>query len=489
MRYEAKRKAGHLGFGRIAAVLLVGMGIGSCNRSAPPSSDQRPNILLIVVDTLRADKLGCHGSALGLTPHLDVVARESTRFERAFAHAPWTLPSFASMLTSTYPAQHGAGIRNGEYTKLGPTARTLAECFREADYATGAVVNVDFLTAPFGLDQGYAEDDYDAYGQPDNTQMRKATVTTDVALRWLRKHRTRPFFMLVHYFDPHLVYDPPAEFRRKFARPEDRENLAWSWGTRADLLALRTGKATLDLPAIRRAEALYNGEVAYADAEVGRLLTELDRLGLTDSTILVITADHGEEFLDHGGFEHGHTLYDELLHVPLMLRYPRRLPVKTVSTTVGQIDLAPTLCELARVPLEPTFVGRSLLPLIDGSEPEDHPVLAQSNFWGPAIHSWRRGGYKVIFTPRRVELYEMASDPLERNNLALKEPVLCESMLKDFRLVLQTATTRPQKSQTVTLSPAEFERLQALGYLTGMKDASQESATQPVTLPAEAGDR
>ncbi len=460
--------------GAIAVVLLVCVALTSCEREEPPLRDERPNVLLIVIDTLRADKLGCYGSTLGLTPHLDAVAAEGTRFERSFAHAPWTLPSFASLLTSTYPAQHGAGGRVGRFQPLPEAARTLAECFRDAGYATRAVVNVDFLSDAFGMNQGYAAEDYDFYAVPaNNIEMRRATATTDAAIRWLRGRRgDRSFFVMVHYFDPHLVYDPPTEYRRRFAAPQDRDNHDWVYGTVPDVIALRNGKAKLNPDTIRRGGKLYDGEVAYTDAEIGRLLDEVSNLGLNASTILVITADHGEEFLDHGGFEHGHTLYDELIHVPLLFRYPGRLPVKVVSPTVGLIDVAPTLCQLAGVDPEPSFVGRSLLPLVDDEEVEDRPILSQGNFWGPPLFSWRHGGYKIVLSKGQTALYHVSFDPLEQINLASVEPGIHDEMRANLAVAVKSArsrrwTGRGNQRPAVTLLPAELERLRALGYAVG----------------------
>lgn len=456
---------------RIAVILVLALSslFSSCRRPAP-SADPRPNILLVVIDTLRADKLGSYGSTLGLTPNLDALARQSTRFERAFAHAPWTLPSFASLFTATPPTVHGAGGEMQRFKKLRDSARTAAECFKAAGYATGAVVNVDFLTKPFGMDQGYAVGDYDFFAPKDNQDMRRATATTDAALGWLKAHAGEQFFCFVHYFDPHLIYDPPPEFRKRFAAPEDREEGGWVYGSREDVIHLRKGEGTLDPAVIRRAERLYNGEVAYTDAEVARLLAGLAELKLDSSTIVLFTVDHGEEFLDHGGFEHGHTLYDELLHVPLMIRWPGRVPVTTVSTTVGQVDVIPTLCELAGVAPDPAFLGRSLMPLIKEAETVDRPVLSHGNFWGPPKFGWRHGGYQLIQRPDGLELFHVDQDPGQTRNLAGAQPETARGLLEDMQLALKAAaarsgTTPASGGPVPVLSAEEVSRLRALGYL------------------------
>ena len=430
--------------------------------SHPPA--RGPNVLLIAVDTLRADRLGCYGSDLGATPRIDALATESVRFEEAYAHAPWTLPSFASLLTSLTPPQHGAGGQLGQFRGLRPEVRTVAECFRDAGYATAGIINVGFLTTSFGMSQGFDHVDYEVY--PNNVEVRVARRTTDAAIKWLSERPERSFFLMVHYFDPHLVYNPPLVYRQRFAAPEDQDNADWVFGTRQHIGQLRQGKMNIDAATIRRAEKLYNGEVAYADHEVGRLLEALGGLQLADSTIVVFTANHGEEFLDHRGFEHGHTLYDELVHVPLLIRYPGRLKPGVVTTPIGQIDVAPTLCALTSVAPEPSFVGRSLLGLIDKTETEVHPIIFEGNFWGPPFRGWLHGAYKLIVRPGGVELYNLDSDPGEQRDLSAVEPARLQKMVADFKLAHKAMAAHDQdRPQPVKLDPDEMERLRSLGYL------------------------
>lgn len=429
----------------------------------PPSGDKL-NVLLIVVDTLRADRLGCYGSDLGATPNIDAFAGEAVRFEHAYAHAPWTLPSFASLLTSLPPPRHGAGGQMGRFKPLPPGVRTLGECFSAAGYVTGCIINVDFLAGNFGTTRGFADVDFE--GGADNTQARNATRTTDAAVKWLGTPGKRPFFLMVHYFDPHLVYNPPPEYRKKFAAAGDQYSTSWVFGTREQVIAYRYGKITFDEPTIRRAEKLYNGEVAYTDHEVGRLLRELNRLGLADSTVVVVTADHGEEFLDHGKFEHGHTLYNELVHVPLCIRAPGGPQPGVVSAAVGLMDVAPTLCALTGVAPGPAFAGRNLSKLIDGSDPDERPIIMEGNFWGPPFRAWLCQGYKLIDGPHGQMLFNTRADPGEKTVLNDVEPERFRSMLEDMRLAFrEMAAEAPGESAPVQLSPAELERLRSLGYI------------------------
>lgn len=452
---------------RITIICLVWLGLplASCSRQpdAQPAEPHR-SVLLVVIDTLRVDKLGCHGSQLGATPRIDALAEVGVRFERAYSHAPWTLPACASILTSLYPPQHGAGGRVPDFRRLPDSIRTLPECFQDAGFATAAVVNVDFLTKTFGMTQGFDHVDFEVY--PSNIQVRPAKATTEAALKWLRSGGKRPFFLLVHYFDPHLVYAPPPEYRRAFAEPEDRNSASWVFGTRQQIVAYRQGLVNFDTATIRRAERLYDGEVAYTDHEVGQLLDGLGELGLADSTVVVLTADHGEEFLDHGGFEHGHSLYEELVHVPLIIYAAGQATGRSVASVVGHVDLAPTLCELAGIAPDPAFVGKSLVGLMNGATGDDRPIIFEGNFWGKPLRGWLQDDHKLIVpTYVPAKLFNLAEDPREGKDLASIDPERLKRMVADLELAYKGMAARMQvESSRVELSPDEQRRLRALGY-------------------------
>ena len=449
----------------IACLLAVPLSLSGCSReqSVKPA-DGRRNVLLVIVDTLRVDKLGCYGSTLGATPRIDELAASGVRFEHAYSHAPWTLPACASILTSLYPPQHGAGGHLPNFRRLPESVQTVAECFRAAGFATAAVINVDFLHKPFGMTQGFDHVDFEAY--ENNTQVRPARATTDATLNWLRSRSGQPFLLLVHYFDPHLVYAPPPEYRRRLAGPQDRDDSGWVFGTREQIVAYRRGLVQFDDATIRRAEHLYDGEVAYTDHEVGRLLDGLVPLGLADTTIVALTADHGEEFLDHGGFEHGHTLYDELVHVPLIIRAAGQPRGQSVPEIVAHVDLVPTLCDLAGVAQDPMFAGKSLVGLMAGQPGHDRPVVFEGNFWGPPLRGWLQGGYKLILRPDApAQLFDLANDPHELHDLAETDPTRVKQMTSDLELAYKgmSAHLKAERS-AATLSPEELARLRALGY-------------------------
>jgi len=451
----------------ITAVLLV---LTVVSRPRPSK-----NILLIVLDTVRADRLGCYGNTEGITPQIDKFAQNSFVLENAFSHSPWTLPSIASLLTSNYPAQHGAGGFLGEFKVLPPSALTLAELCRKAGLATAAVVNVFFLTEKFGMTQGF--DTVNAFVSHSNRDTRRAGPTTQAALNWIDKNKSKPFFLFVHYFDPHLVYDPPQPFRGQFAAPRDKDTTDFIFGTVEDIMDLRQNQTAPTPGKIQRLKKLYNGEIAYTDSQVGKLIQGISKQGLDKNTIIIITADHGEEFLEHNGFEHGHTLYDELLHVPLIIRTPDIMTPKQssdtaqrpsrISATVRLIDVAPTVCELADIKISSGFSGKSIRPLLEGIKEAGRPVLSQGNMWGPSGVAWRKDGMKIIIQSSKpeVQLFDVSLDPAEKENLADLKPEVTKTLRGDLHLILKKLSLKQKNQISPQLTPEEIERLRSLGYI------------------------
>lgn len=459
----------------LLALLAAGGAWWACSRSDRRPTRAAPSVLVIAIDTLRADRLGCLGNPRGLTPRIDALAERGVLYEHAFAHAPWTLPSFATLFTSLPPEEHGAGGMVGDWRMLDARHETLAERFRDAGWRTHSIVNVDFLGGSFGLTQGFERVDEVHY--PDNAQLRDAAATTDAALAWIRGHADERFFLFAHYFDPHARYAPPAMWRERFADPRDAKSEAFDFGEREQIARWRAGVLQLTADDFARAEKLYDGEVAYVDDEVGRLLDGLAAAGLADSTVVVLTADHGEEFLDHGDWEHGHSLYDELLHVPLIVSFPPRVAPRRVSTAVGTIDVAPTLCALASVEPGSAFRGHDLLGGPAGAEPSAAPLLAFGNFWGPPRESLRAGPWKLIASPpakgateERFELYEWTRDPRERDERCASERERCGALRTDLELLRDLLAARASRGAKPVLSPEEARRLDQLGYPGGDGD-------------------
>ncbi len=458
----------------LALLLALAVCAGSCDRTpdrpSPPAGAK--SVLLVLIDTLRADKLGCYGSSGDLTPRIDRFAEQGFVFEKAFSHAPWTLPSVSSLLTSTYPCRHGAGARLGNafrFTGVSREVRTLAECFGDQGYDTGAIVNVLFLDPKFGVARGFEHYDYLPPSR-DQRQQRVAKQVTDLAIRWIEGRSassSRPFFLMVHYFDPHLTYDPPAEFRRRFALQTDHERDDGLFGSESDMVAFRRGEilpASLPLTRLRR---LYEAEIAYTDREVGRLLDAVSDQRLEASTVVAITADHGEEFLDHGEFEHGHTVYDELIHVPLIFRDPGIVAPGRSRVAVGHVDVAPTLCRLAGVRPEDTFQGHGLSPHLFGEAPLPRSILSQGNMWGPSLTSWRADGFKLIEKPGGFELYDVVRDPRGRVDLARKAAARgrLDRMKKDLAQAVKLI--QGAGGLRVDLTENDKRILKGLGYVAG----------------------
>lgn len=442
---------------RASILATAALGLAGC--SEPPG---RTNVVLVVCDTLRADELGCYGNTRGLTPNLDALAGRGALFEHAYAHAPWTLPSASSILTGLPPEEHGAGGRLGRYTPLAPGVETLPGILAAGGYRTHGIVSVIFLAPRFGATRDFAT--LDQRFTTDNRGARDADEVTDAALRWIDRHRDEPFFLLVHYFDPHAVYAPPQPFRRRFADPRDREDESFAFATSEHMTAVREGSLALTPALMQRAHRLYQGEVAFADAEIGRLAAGIEARGLAERTALVVTADHGEEFLDHGGYEHGHTLYDELLHVPLIVSWPGTVPERTrVEAAVGLVDLAPTVCGIAGQPPPRRASGQDLLSLTRGEVRRPAPLLAHGNMWGPPLSSLREGEYKLIRgADGRDELYHAAVDPGETHDLAALEPERCRALgerLERLETALGSRAATPLR-----LTPQERAVLESTGY-------------------------
>ncbi|HUG54149.1 MAG TPA: sulfatase-like hydrolase/transferase [Vicinamibacteria bacterium] len=296
---------------------------------------------------------------------------------------------------------------------------------------------------------------------------RRAQRTTDAALAFIDREAASavPFFLLAHYFDAHLPYDPPLPFRERFADPADRAGKDPALATQRP--SFRGDGAPLEARLVRRLEKLYDGEVGYLDQEVGRLLAGLTGRRLDGNTVVVVTADHGEEFLEHGGFEHGHTLYDEQLHVPLLVRAPGLgRPASSVPTVVRLIDVAPTLCALAGVTAPESFAGQSLVSQLQRGPGPDRPLIAQATMWGDQGEAMRARGLKLIRyrSSSRVELYDVGADPGERRDLSAEWPEKRSAMLRELFVALEAGTVRRPEGRAA-LTEEQRERLRALGYL------------------------
>jgi arylsulfatase A-like enzyme/predicted TPR repeat methyltransferase len=355
-----------------------------------------PNLVLVTLDTVRADHLGCYGDRAAVTPFLDRLAAEGIRFAQASAPVPLTLPSHTTLLTGLLPPHHG--LRNNGAGALSGNTATLATLLADKGYRTGAFVGAFVLDRRFGLARGFEVYDDEVPRDPLAGAVleaeRPGREVIDRALAWLGREDPRPFFLWVHLYDAHAPYKPPP---------------AW---------------------AARHRGRPYAGEISEVDEQVGRVLAELDRRGLAKKTVVAVAADHGEGLGEHGELTHGLLLYEPTLHVPLLLSAPGRLRPRAIETPVSLVDLAPTLAGLLGkalpVPAKGSLDGRDLsAALLDGGEPAAADVYAETQY--PAIFGWsplsalRRRDLKYISAPQ-PELYDLRRDPKEVANLATRRP-------------------------------------------------------------------
>jgi arylsulfatase A-like enzyme len=445
-------------------VVIHELALSSGDRGRTPSPEPRPwNVVVYVIDTLRADHLGCYGGAADGTPRIDAFARSAVRFAHAVSQSSWTLPSIASLLTGLSPAGHGAAdLAHG----IRPDVATLAEVLARSSYSTAAFVTNYLGSGVYGLDRGF--ETFRFYPERGATR-RKVYLRSDALyrriVRWLDRRPGGPFMLWVHATDPHYPYLPPPRHTRwRMAPSTDRQEIDRivddlrplhngneGWGSRPAAVAP-------DVVALLR--DLYAGEVRAADRWFGGLLDELESRGLLDNTVIALTSDHGEEFLEHGGLAHGQTLYREVLDVPLLVRLPGGVAGGTsVDGLARHVDLLPTILSLVGVPAPPGLDGVALFGP-DASTPETaYAALRLGRFDQDAVVTPR---WKVIRNLRtsRVWLFDTVADPMERIEVGAGG---------DLRL--QYATTRLQRlTERGAAGPPvggdRVERLQALGYVT-----------------------
>ncbi len=431
------------------------MVLASCQGSPAPDG-----IILIAVDTLRADRLGLYGHDRPISPVLDAWAEEAVIFEHAQATSPWTLPTFASIFTGRLPSGHGAGGgQKRAVHRRAPLAAgvtTVAERLREAGFATGGFVTNPFLKERFGLSKGFETWDYEHH--------RPAVPSVARALGWLDDHREEPFFLFLHLIEPHLPYRPPESVAGRFTGPGPHP---WEYPILGTIRrSARHDGLTDDHE--RWISALYDEEVAAVDAALDTLFRHLRETGLDETTLVVFTSDHGEELFDHGGFEHGHTLYQELLHVPLALRGPGIAP-RRVEEPVSVADLAPTLLDAVGLEPSPDVAGLSLWPhVVRDRPPPRRPLVSEQTLYGSprwAVVEWP---WKLerIARGRRQRLFHLERDPLERTDRADERPEVARRLSASLDEILARSRAAPRDEAVETpLDSETLEDLRTLGYV------------------------
>jgi arylsulfatase A-like enzyme len=455
-----------------AAVLCAAATLATCTRAPAP-----PNVVFVVIDTLRADHLGSYGYAKAQTPRFDALARAGTQFSAARAPTSWTLPSVASLLTGRYPGEHGVERLK---TIIDEKTVTLPEALKGVGYATAAFsANVAVVIASAGFAQGFdsfevlevplapgeVSDDpivvRDGTGR--RTQAATANTVTDAALAWLGKRadKTAPYFMYVHYYDPHTSYAPPREYAERFGIAADDPMVG---PARAMVMA---GPAPPTGRNLEKLIALYDGEIAFTDTEVGRLIDGARADG--SDPLVIVTSDHGEEFGEHGGMQHGRTLFEEVLHVPLIVAGAGTAPGRVVETPMSIVSLPLTIAELAHAELPGPFSVPSLVETLRGGQPAAQPVYAELA-WGRGIHHWTGidGLWKLVVDAKlRSVLYDLATDPGERTERQANEPGRTQAMRDrvdaHVKASAKVRTTQPPGLRE--LDAQQEKRLRALGYI------------------------
>jgi len=426
---------------RIAIVALGGVALSMAAFAGwralagrPPHRDPGLSVLLITIDTLRADALGAYGRAGAETPWIDRLAAAGVRFERAHAHNVITLPSHANLLSGQYPFRHG--VRDNSGFRFPAGTPTLATLLKANGWRTGAFVSAFPLESRFGLGAGFEVYDDHLGGAQEHTAFlvpeRRGPVTVEAALRWLGEHRGERTFGFVHLYEPHFPYDPPEPFASRF-----------------------------------RSEP-YHGEVAAADAALEPLLRPLLEAGEHGGTLVVLTADHGEALGEHGELTHGVFAYEGTLRVPLIFFAPRLWSPSTVGAPVRHVDVLPTVLDTLGLAVPPELPGRSLLSIMEhggqGGEPRSYFEALSSSLnqgWAP-LHGLLDGSLKYVDLPI-PELYDLEADPGETRNLVASRGQDRERL----RGLLATQLSQDPGAVRVKEDPATLEKLHALGYLAG----------------------
>jgi arylsulfatase A-like enzyme len=376
------------------------------------------NVVLVIVDTVRADHLGCYGYQRDTSPHIDSLASAGTVWANVYAQSSWTLPAATTILSGLSERSHRAGmnVSSGEVFRMGDRMPTLATILDEKGYETAAFFNVYLMSREFGFDRGFQSFDCHRNGHG------RAGVTVDQALGWLEDaDGNEPFFLALHLFDPHDPYAPPAPFDTLYAEEGVAGDSVWEF----------TPEGAVARPSQRdHLMNLYDGEIAWTDSQLGRLFAALRRSGLSEETIIVLTADHGEEFLEHGYVGHGRTLYGETVNVPLVMSGPGVPAGRVDSTAAAQMDVLPTVLGLLEV--KPPEHAEGIDLLRSGGE-RAVPIPASGVNTGPPFElaSVVMHGRKALWLPEADTCvsYDLVADPMEQTPLETS-PELQQAVLR-----------------------------------------------------------
>ncbi|MFC1739035.1 sulfatase [Planctomycetota bacterium] len=417
----------------ILVVVLVAVAAGAIYllrpASGPAEKDIR-SIILISIDTCRADYLGCYGYPRRITPNIDKFAEESILFNNVISPVPITLPAHSSMLTGTTPPYHGVHY-NYDY-KLDKSNVTLAEILKDNGFTTGAVISSFILDSQFGLDQGF---DYyhDRFVNTPNTNIdneRKGEEASRLAIQWLEKNKSKKSFLFLHYYDPHHNYEPPEPFATNF-----KDNL-------------------------------YAGEISYTDYCIGKVIKKLKSMSMYESSLIIITGDHGEMLGEHGEVTHMYFIYQSAVKVPLLLKLPGRSKPERTDETVGIIDIVPTICGALEIAAPSGLQGKDLLE--KSRQDKNRYIYCESlyptKYQANSLLGVVTEGLKYIQTTR-PELYDLTNDPQESVNLVGKQPQRARILQDKLKQILEQNIRKRGPDSKLELSEEDKRRLESLGYV------------------------
>jgi len=443
---------------RCSVFLLIQLLI-STTLLASGRSPKAFNVVVITIDTLRPDHLGCYGYKQIRTPNIDALASDGIRFERAYTAVPVTLPSHTVIFTGTYPTF--SGMHDFAGNKLGPSQSTLASVLKENGYATGAVVASAVLDSRFGLNRGfdfyYDHFDFNRLEESNIEEMeRPGNVVAEVALDWLKQNYQKKFFFWMHLYDPHYPYRPPAPYDTEY---KDRP---------------------------------YDGEIAFADEQVGRLIHFLKEKDVYQNTVIVLSGDHGESLGEHGEKTHGFFIYNSTLHVPLILHLPIEISAerRTTDDLVSLADLMPTLLQVLQITVPLGVQGRPLLSLLEGKAEINSRSLYAETFL-PRLHfNWSElrsvetDKYHFIDAPK-PELYDLSADPRELHNIFAEKQAVADELRARLKSLIVQNSAGQELAEKTGLDPALMERLKSLGYAGFSGGGSSESGGPSLPDPKD----
>lgn len=444
-----------------AALGVAGaLALWSARSSSKPAAapEEKPNVIVVTIDTLRADHLGCYGYTAAQTPAIDALARAGVRFTQAYTPVPITLPAHAALFTGSFPM--ATGMHDFSGNKLPGSAVTLARVLRDQGYTTAAFLGAAVLDSRFGLNQGFDtyfdHFDFSRLLETNLDQMeRRGDVVVDEALSWLKRPPHRPFFLWVHLYDPHFPYTPPEPYASRFrAHP-------------------------------------YDGEIAFDDAQVGRLMAALKDQRIYDPSLIVLAGDHGEGLGEHGEKTHGFFIYNSTLHVPLIFKVPGAAP-RVVEDEVSLVDVMPTVLQALKAPVPSTVQGRSLLSQM-GGRPGAAPSSLYAETFLPLLHfrwnqlrSLQSRGMKYIDAPA-PEIYNTRTDPGELKNLYASRQSMGHEMRDRLNGLVRrlTPAAGAAGAESELTDPALLERLKSLGYVAVSAGTFAEAGGKPLPDPKD----